>query len=280
MLLTLTTFIWGTTFVVTKQALAGVSPAALIFGRFVVAAVVFVPLLRFNRKLWQAAAELGVLLWLGFATQTIGLATTTVGRSAFITSLHVIVVPMLGTIGRRKTTASIWIAAVTAVVGVGLLCHDGSPPNRGDLWTLLCAISWAVYIVRLERWMTILPAGPLTAAQLVVVTSLSAGWLIESHPAVGPIPWIAIGYLGVAATAATTWFQAVGQKSVPAPQAAVLYTLEPVWAALFGGLVLHELLGPRGIIGVTFIVLAAVTSQRPWRHLKGRRARLPTGVVQ
>lgn len=260
-ILTLTTFIWGTTFVVTKEALVGFSPAALIFARFLVAGLVFLPFVRSGQKLWFAATELGVWLWLGFATQTIGLRYTTVSRSAFITALHVIFVPALvGWLGRRSRPM-VWVAAGIAVVGVGLLSHDGSPPNRGDLWTLACAVCWALYITRLETFTARLPSLTLTAAHVWVVVVLSAIWVGVSRQPIGPIPWKAILYLGLAATAATTWFQTMGQKWVPAPQAAVLYCLEPVWAALFGWIILHETLGPLGWAGAALILLAATLTQ-------------------
>lgn len=102
LLLSLTTFLWGTTFVVTKAVLGRFPASQLIFARFLIAAILFLPFLRFGRRLWLAAIELGVLLWLGYATQTIGLQYTTVSRSAFITALHVILVPVLvALLGRR-----------------------------------------------------------------------------------------------------------------------------------------------------------------------------------
>src|SRR5271169_5662292 len=109
-LLTLTTFLWGTTFVVTKHTLDNFQASELILGRFLVAGIVFLPFLRFERKLWLAAGELGVTLWAGFATQTIGLRYTTVDRSAFITSMHVIFVPVLAGLMGRSTRWIVWLA--------------------------------------------------------------------------------------------------------------------------------------------------------------------------
>lgn len=269
-LLALTTFIWGTTFVVTKNALVGSSPAVVVFGRFLIAAIVFLPWVRFDLKLWIGGVELGVMMWLGFALQTVGLTSTTVGRSAFITSLHVVFVPMLAVLWGHAPKPLIWASAMVALGGVGLLCYDGGSPNLGDLWTLLCAMAWAVYITRLAYWTRRFSAGPLTAAQLWIVTLLSAVWWIQSTSTHGPIPWGAIVYLALAATALTTWLQTIGQKQVPAPQAAVLFTMEPVWASLFGWWFLNETLGLRGMIGAILIVSAAVISQRPWRQWSRR----------
>jgi len=141
-LLTFTTFLWGTTFIVTKHTLDHFPASELILGRFLVAGIIFLPFLRLGKKLWLAAFELGFLLWVGFATQTIGLRYTTVDRSAFITAMHVIFVPVFAGMMGRSTRLLVWLAALVSLAGVGLLSHDGSPPNRGDLWTLACAISW------------------------------------------------------------------------------------------------------------------------------------------
>jgi drug/metabolite transporter (DMT)-like permease len=267
-LLTLTTFLWGTTFVVTKNVLGNFPASELIFARFFVAGILFVPFLRLGKKLWLAAIELGVLLFIGFATQTIGLKYTTVDRSAFITSMHVIFVPMLAGLMGRPTRLMVWLAAGISLAGVALLSNDGSPTNRGDLWTLLCAITWAIYIARLEDFTAALPSRALTAAHLWVVVLLSAGWTIVDHPHHGPIPLPAILYLGLFATAATTWFQTLGQKWVSAPQAAVLYTMEPLWAALFSWIFGFGTLGLAGRCGGGMILFAAVLTQWPKKIVK------------
>jgi drug/metabolite transporter (DMT)-like permease len=265
LILSLTTFLWGTTFVVTKTSLVHFPADALVLGRFLVAGVVFLPFLRMGRRLWLAATELGVLLWLGFGMQTIGLKYTTASRSAFITSMHVIFVPAFAGMLGRSSRPAIWVAAAMALTGVGLLSHDGSPPNLGDWWTLASAIIWGIYITRLETITAELPSLPLTAAHLWVVVFLSAGWVCMDHQPIGPMPWAAVIYLGLAATALTTWFQTLGQKWVSAPQAAVLYTLEPVWGSLFAWIYLGERFGTSGWIGGVLILLAALMTQIPPR---------------
>jgi drug/metabolite transporter (DMT)-like permease len=270
LILCFTTLIWGTTFVVTKQTLQNTPASTLVFARFLIAGIVFLPFLRPGQKLWMAALELGTWLWLGFATQTIGLRYTTVDRSAFITALHVIFVPAIGALVGRSSRIIIWLAALLALLGVTLLSNDGSPANPGDLWTLACALCWAFYILRLETFAARFPSKPLTAAHLWVVVILSFAWTCTTHQLHGPVPWKAALYLGLAATAATTWFQTVGQKNVSAPQAAILYTLEPVWASLFAWYILHQSLGPAGWLGASCILIAAVMTQLPIRKFSNR----------
>jgi drug/metabolite transporter (DMT)-like permease len=134
-----------------------------------------------------------------------------------------------------------------------------------------CAVIWAIYIVRLETFTAVLPSKALTAAHIWVVVILSAGWMVNTGISHGIIPWPAIVYLGLAATAATTWFQTMGQKWVSAPQAAVLYTVEPLWAAMFGFICLREELGIPGIIGGGMILAAAVLTQVSPATPRGKR---------
>lgn len=98
-----------------------------------------------------------------------------------------------------------------------------------------------------------------------MVVALSAGWTLSTGVSHGPIPWLAVIYLGLFATAATTFFQTLGQKWVSAPQAAVLFTVEPVWASIFGWIFLSQMLGIRGLIGGAMILGAAVSTQLPSR---------------
>jgi drug/metabolite transporter (DMT)-like permease len=298
LLLALVTVIWGTTFILTRwletDATAPLPPSMLVLLRFVLAALLCSPALLShgrNKRLWLAGAELGFWLWCGYASQAVGLATTTVGRSAFITSLNVVFVPALAAVGGRRVSTRVWAAAALALIGTGLLCNDGGRPNAGDGWTLLTAATYAVYIVRLEGYTSRFGSMSLTVVQLWAVALFSAGWVgaellyglshgtarmdfaaIYSSPAK---TWAQLVYLGIVATALTTLLQAIGQKSVPGPQASLLYTLEPVWAALFAWLGSREGFGQAGWAGAALIFAAAIGSQWPTRGKPSARRRTP-----
>jgi len=263
LLLVALTAIWGSTFVVLKQSIASLPPTQLMLWRFSIASLALLPFVRKDKKLWLIGAELGLWVWAGYLTQLIGLQYTNVNRSAFITSLSVIFVPMLVVVEGRRVPPIIWLAAITALVGVGLLSYDGSAPNLGDAWTLSCAIIYAVFIYRLEWAARRFAPTSLIATSLIVVAILSAITLAFQLRAtsLAPIPWKAILYLGLIATAITTTLQALGQRYLPSPQVGVIYTLEPVFASFFGFLFMHELLGPRGYLGAALIVAAAVLCQ-------------------
>ena len=265
LILTLVTLIWGSTFVVVKSALAGFPPSLLMLLRFFLGALVFLPLLPRSRGAWLAGFELGFWAALGYATQTIGLLYTSAGRSAFITALSVVLVPLLAGLAGRRVRPLVWLGALASFVGVGLLAYDGSPPNAGDFWTLVTAVTYALYILALERHASRQDPLVLAFTQLAWLTVLVGAWSLVSGDlarlANTPIPWAAVLYLTLAATSLTTWLMAIGQRAVSAPEAAVVYSMEPVWAALFAYLVLGERLGLQGWLGGLLVVAAVITAQ-------------------
>ncbi|GAB4196551.1 MAG: DMT family transporter [Coleofasciculaceae cyanobacterium] len=269
-LLTLATVLWGSTFVVIKQTVDSIPPSVLILVRFALAAVFFVPFLQRDRKLVQAGLELSIWLGMGYATQTIALQYTTASRCAFISALYVIFLPLLlGSLGRRVSLA-IACSAVLALVGVGLLSYDGSNPNIGDVWSLATAVSWTLYIWRMETHATRFNSLSLTAIQVWGLVGFAVIWVLVSHPLwlnpvvlVPQLPWQSVLYLGVVGTALTVWMQTWGQRLVSAPLAAIIYTQEPIWASVFAYIILSEVLGMRGVVGAGFIVAAVLVSQLP-----------------
>lgn len=257
----LLTVIWGSSFVVIREAVAGFPPSLLVFLRFLVAAAVFLPWLRDGRGVALAGLELGFWLVVGYGTQAVGLVHTTAGRSAFITALSVVLVPVFAGLVGRRVPPLVWLGALLALFGVGLLTFEGGPPNVGDLWTLLTALSYAIFILRLEDYARALGARRLTVAQILGVLLWSGVWAGLEHPPIEAIPWPAVLYLGLVATGLATWLISLGQSRVSAAQAAVIYALEPVWAALFARLFLGEALGLQGALGAGLVLLAIVISQ-------------------
>ncbi|WP_036270059.1 DMT family transporter [Meiothermus rufus] len=262
--LNLATLFWGSTFVLVKDSLQTLEPGQVNFLRFAIASLALAPfLLRGEGRLWRAGLELGLLLFVAYLTQTIGLEYTTASRSAFITTLYVVILPvLLGLLGHRLGR-SVWWAAGLAIGGVGLLSYDGSPPNQGDVWTLGTALAYALYIWRLERLAPRFPALSLTAVQMWVVALGSFFWMLGEKPAwnLAQFPYLSLLYLGLVASALCVWLQALGQRLVSAPQAAVIFTLEPVYAAAFAFVLLGERLGGQGLVGAGLILLATLISQ-------------------
>lgn len=268
-LLLLVTLLWGSTFVAIKGVIDTTAPSVIIFWRFSIAAVIFLPWLPRRLATWCAGAELGFWLCLAYATQTIGLQYTTASQSAFITVLNVIIVPILMMFSGHRITPPIWLSALMAFCGVGLMTNGLSGLNIGDAWSLVCAFGYAVYVIRLSALAQRFPVLPLTCAQMLSVAAFAVVWLGVEQPSMSNLPWAVLLYLGIGATALTVWLQTHGQRRIGAAEAAVIYTLEPVWAALFAVIIFTAQLGLMSWLGAFVICAATLVSQ--WPALRQQR---------
>lgn len=269
-LLILTTAIWGTSFPLSKDVLDDLSPAAVLATRFAIPAIAFAPYLRhLNPQLLRDGAVLGLIYFTECVLALVGLETISANRSAFIVSLNVILVPLLGTLIGRYLPRQILVAVGIAIAGITLLSWEGGGIGLGELLTFGCAIGAAVYILALERIAPRHSALSLMAIQLAVMAVLGMGWALPQLN--GQLDAIVshfniLLYLGLIVTATPIWTQAQAQRWVSASETALLYTLEPVFASVFSFFWLGEALGARGLIGATLIVLATVWSQFPLQH--------------
>lgn len=278
--LVLVTLIWGTTFVVVKEALDVLPVPLLLALRFSLAGLFFlwVP---FRREALRPALVLGTLSFAGFATQTLGLAITTASKAAFITGLSVILTPMVAAVwlGTRAPLRA-WIAAGVAVAGLGLMTLTGggvSGVNTGDLWVLGTALAYAVFIVYLGRVAGEAPALSLAALQHVPMALFAWIWALPHVATIPHVPlgtWGALLYLAAVATALIAVLQTYAQRVVPAHLAALVFVLEPVFAAVFAYALLGERLGAFGWLGGGLVVVAmAIAELKPKRLSRARRAR-------
>lgn len=279
LLLIATTLVWGTTFPVVKETVVSLSPMVLIAIRFLLAALVFAPWLRrVNARLLRDGLLLGVAYLASYITLTVGVETIAAGRAAFVLSLNVILVPLLGLfLGRRPPIMAV-VAAGLAIVGIGIMSWEGGGFSLGDLWVLGGALSYAVYILLLESATLRHPPLALTAIQLVLVAGVSTIWaapgIVAQWDAIAA-HWGQLLYLGLVVTALTTITQAIAQRWVSAHETALIYTLEPVFAAIFSFWLLGEHFGLRGFIGAGLTLAAMVLSQGQaviarWLGLKKR----------
>ncbi|MBW4696185.1 MAG: DMT family transporter [Lyngbya sp. HA4199-MV5] len=265
LLLVATTLVWGTTFPVVKETVVSISPMALIAVRFLLAALVFLPWLRrINARLLRDGVLLGIAYLASYITLTIGVETISAGRAAFVLSLNVILVPLFGLfLGRRLKRMAVYAAGL-AIAGIGIMSWEGGGLSIGDFWVMGGALSYAVYILLLEAATLRHPPLALSAVQLVLVAGVTTIW---AAPAI-VVEWDAIAshwgqllYLGLVVTATTTITQAIAQQWVSAHETALLYTLEPVFAAIFSFWLLGEQFGVRGLLGAGLVLIAMVLSQ-------------------
>jgi drug/metabolite transporter (DMT)-like permease len=273
-LLVLVTLIWGTTFVVVKETVQAVPVPLLLALRFTMASLLL-GWVKLERQALVPSLFLGVLLFFGFGTQTLGLEITTASKAAFITGLSVILTPIVGALWlRQRIPVRGYLGAVLAVLGIGFLTlGDAGELNRGDLWVVATAVFYALYIVYLGEVAKRHAPLALTSMQLWPVALLSWLWALPELPRLSditPSALLAILYLAVVATALTTWLQTAAQRVVPAYLAALVFALEPVFAALFAYLLLAERLGVMGWLGGVLVVLAMVVAEFRWRQRRTR----------
>jgi drug/metabolite transporter (DMT)-like permease len=280
------TLVWGATFVVVKAALADVSPILFLALRFSLATVVLLPLLLRNRAAttqpwtWRtlgAGALTGVFLFSGFALQTVGLRLTTAPKSAFITGLCSVMVPLLAAlVYRSRPQISEVIGLAVATAGLVLMTFRGAagPINTGDLLTFLCAIGFAAHIVALGHFTETMSFDVLSVTQLgtAAVLSLSTFWCLE-RPYVRWTPGLvgAILLTGLLATALAFTIQTWAQQYASSTRTGLIFMLEPVFAWIASFLLMGEGLPGRAMAGAALILggvmFAELKPLNPRRHL-------------
>ena len=260
--LLLVTLIWGTSYPVIKGALSSLSPSAIFATRYVIAALPFTPYLRFlNFSLLRDGVFLSLILFPASVLQTVALETTSADRAAFLASFNVILVPLLGQLLGRQVFLKTFLAAGLAIFGIGVMCWESEQLVLGDLLMLGMAFLYSIYILKLESTTLRHPILPLAAIQLWVITIFSLIWaapdLLAQQEAIGANLGILL-YIGLFDTAATIVLQVLAQRWVKAEDTALMYTFEPISAAIFSFLLLGEKLGVRGLIGAALVVVAMV----------------------
>jgi drug/metabolite transporter (DMT)-like permease len=270
------TVVWGTTFVIVKGSLETIPVSLLLALRFSLAAAAFA-FVRFDRRAVMPALWLGLLAFAGFATQTMGLSITSASRSAFITGLSVVLTPLVAASWfRQRVAPRIYLAGVVAVAGLALLTlrgGDGQGLNSGDLWTVGTALSYAVYIVYLGQVAGRASVPALAGMQHLPMAILAWLWAAPELGALAHVPlqtYLAIAYLALVATALVAVLQVAAQRVVPASVAAIVFVLEPVFAATFAWWLAGETLGPAGWAGGLLVVLAMLIAELRIRARGGR----------
>ncbi len=269
--LLLVTLIWGSTFVVTKYILLDSGPFLYTSLRFLMASaifgVVFFRQLRtMNGPALLKGGILGLLLFIGFATQTIGLLHTTASKSAFITGMMVVFTPLCQMLIERKFPNAGNFAGVGLVaVGLYLLTSPaGSQFNVGDGLTLICALSFGFYIVYLDIFSQECEPAHLTFVQFVSTALFSgfAFFFFENFR----LNWNArfaagVIYLALFATVIAIFVQARFQKDTTPTRSAVIFSVEPVIAAIFAYFLLDEHIGSVGLAGAALILIGVIVSE-------------------
>ena len=258
------TAVWGYGFLAVKDAIASMPIMDFLAWRFLVASVVMIALrptcLRNVTRLeLMRGLGLGTILGLAYIAQTYGLRYTSVANSGFITGMFVVLTPVMSWILlRRKTNRTTWMVVALATVGLALLSLNGWSIGIGELLTLVCALFFAIHIVGLGEWssqyepyaFTLLQIGAVAVISLIAATH--EGITVPPDPGV----WVAVVITGVLATALAFFVQTWAQSLVSATRAAVVMTMEPVFAGLFAVIIVGEQLTGRTLGGAACILAA------------------------
>ena len=269
-ILMLTAMIWGTGFVVMKNTLSSVPPAAIIAIRYGIATLLAAMLFRrhlegITRADVARGALVGLLLALAYIVQTIGLDYTTAGKNAFLTTVYVLLVPFASwLIFRQKLSRSNFIAAGLMLAGIGCLSLDGESGglNIGDLLTLLCGVFYAAHIMAVERCQRKTNTYALIVLQFAFAAAFAAVYhLLFERGLPMSMHMDTVGsllYLSVFSTTIAMSLQNIGQSMAPASHASILLSLESVFGALASCIFLGEAVTPRMLLGFAVIFAALV----------------------
>ncbi len=274
------TLIWGSTFIIFKDAMNGLPPLFILAFRYLVATVilsaVFFKKLRLINKtyLWQGAV-LGVFLAAAYIFQTYGLQGTTPGKNAFLTAVYCVLVPFVSWafFGGRPDRFN-FLAAATCLAGIGCVSLDGDlSVMPGDWLTLVGGVFFALHIAFVARFNSDKDAVTLTLVQFFTAGVIcGAGSLcFETLPSsVPPAAWTEIIYLAVCGTAVAMLLQNVGQKYVSSSSAAIILSLEALFGVLFSVIFGYENLSVKLVIGFALIFFAIITSETKWKFVRRR----------
>jgi drug/metabolite transporter (DMT)-like permease len=260
------TILWGSAFAVMRVAASHGSVFYLNGLRFLLGAALLLPFFKirtgFTRNNLLYVGLAGIALYVAVGLQQAGLVTTTAGNGGFITSLYIVIVPLiLWIVWKERPSPLTGVAVLLALTGGFLLSTGGSFHIRsGDLLISIGSLFWAMHVVIVSRMQGKIGSIPFAFGQFAVcgILNLFTGLFVE-HPMMADMLALlpAILYTGVFSIAIGFTLQVVAQKHTPANDAALIMSLESVFAVLFGWLFLRETLLPVQIAGC-FLILAAV----------------------
>jgi drug/metabolite transporter (DMT)-like permease len=277
-LLLLAAVIWGFAFVAQRVGMDHVGPFTYNGVRFILGALSLLPLLWLGRRSAAPIAPggwrpilgggllAGLLLFAGASLQQVGIVYTTAGKAGFITGLYVVIVPVFGLFWGHRTPWSTWAGAALAVAGLYLLTlTDDLTLAEGDGLVLLGALFWAGHVLVIG-WLSGRHIEPVLLAclQFVVCAVLSLAVAAVTEPITLAGLWggvMPILYGGLLSVGVAYTLQVVAQRDAPPAHAAIILSLETVFAALGGWLLLNEILSGRGLVGCVLMFAGMLLSQ-------------------
>jgi len=277
-LLLITSLIWGFAFVAQRVGMDYVGPFTFNFTRFALGAFALIPVIylrdKYSRFSFQSDKKtniyipgfiVGIIVFFGATFQQTGLVYTTAGKAGFITGLYVVLVPVFGLFLKQRINKEIWIGIIFALVGLYLLSFKGGfNISKGDLLVLIGAFFWAFHVLAIGHFVSKVSAIKLAFFQFTICSILSLFCaLIFEKISLLPIldAAIPILYAGLMSVGIAYSLQIVGQKWANPSVAAIILSMETVFAVLGGWIVLGEVLSIKEVIGCILMFMAMIISQ-------------------
>lgn len=282
-MLLITALIWGSAFVAQSEGMRYIEPFTYNALRTLLGGVVLLPIIFLFRKYDNkkensnkntssikvtifGGLSCGVFLFIASSLQQSGISLTTAGKAGFITALYIIFVPLIQLLLYRKLNVIIWICVFIAAVGFYLLCiNEGFHIGKGDWLILCCALFFAIHIITIDYFNS-KNADPMIMSCIQFFT---AGFLMLLCMIIFESPSLkkvsdakyTILYAGIISSGIAYTLQIIGQRYTPPATATLLMSLESVFAALSGWLILNETLSEKELIGCTFVFIAVILAQ-------------------
>ena len=285
LLLFLTAFIWGTAFVAQKSGMDYIGPftyggiRTLIGGLFLIPVIKFLDKTRLaKRTADQKKAEdkllliggicCGMALFIASTLQQFGLAYTTAGKAGFITTLYVVIVPIFSIFLRKKVGPKMWFCVMLGALGMYMLCMKDATFSLqyGDFLVLLCAAAFSVHILVIDYFSPKVDSVRLSCSQFLVAgTAGIICMFIFETPVMANILacWFPILYAGVLSSGVAYTLQVVAQADANPTAASLILSLESVFAALSGMVLLGESMTTKELLGCVIIFTAIIIAQLP-----------------
>ena len=270
--------IWGLAFVAQRVGMDHLGPFTFNGIRFALGGLSLLPLIWFFRRQPPVAPPAGrlpvlptgviagLILFTAASLQQVGILDTTAGKAAFITCLYIVLVPLAGLLMKRRISRSVWLGCGLSLAGLYLLCiREDFTIGQGDLLELIGALFWTVHILYIDQVSRRVDTLKLAAIQFATCSVLSAVVAVATETAASaeavlaaavPLLYGGFGSVGVAFT-----LQIIGQKNASPAHAALVLSLETVFAAVGGFLILNEILGSRELAGCALMLAGMLLSQ-------------------
>ena len=222
----------------------------------------------FNRDLILGGIICGTALCLASNFQQLGIEASTVGKSAFITTLYIVLVPLFGLFFKKKLSIQVWCGVLLAMIGLYLLCmkNEAFVLSLGDIYLLLCAFFFTIQITAIDHFAPKVNCIALSMMQFFVTAVLSGICMVfHELPTLENVlgATIPLLYAGVLSSGVAYTFQIIGQKHLAPAVASLIMSLESVFATLAGWLILKEFLSTKELIGCGLVFTAVLLTQIP-----------------